>query len=67
MRESLFMREPLCRLCKAQGIVRIATERDHVIPLSEGGRDDQTNEQPLCVDHHREKTLAEALRARARG
>ncbi len=68
-REALFRRDPLCAECKRKGCVELATQRDHIIPLAEGGRDDETNEQGLCDDCHREKSLAEALRGRmkARG
>jgi len=66
MRAALFRREPLCRACKALGLVTLATERDHIRPLAEGGTDTPGNEQPLCEAHHREKTHAEAQRGRNR-
>lgn len=61
------MREPLCAECKKLGRVTLATQRDHVIPLAEGGPDDDTNEQGLCEPCHEAKSLAEALRARRGG
>ncbi len=64
LRAELFSANPLCVRCQASGIVRPATERDHVIPLAEGGSDGPDNVQGLCTDHHREKSLAEALRGR---
>jgi 5-methylcytosine-specific restriction enzyme A len=67
MRESLFRRHPLCAECTKLGKVVLATQRDHVIPLAEGGLDDTTNEQGLCDACHEAKSLAEALRARRRG
>lgn len=63
-RSELFAREPLCRVCSAKGFVTIATLRDHIKPLAEGGTDDDDNIQPLCVDCHDEKSMAERLRAR---
>lgn len=63
-RAALFGREPLCRECTKHGFTTIATVRDHIVPLAEGGQDDDSNIQPLCDDCHREKTLAEALRGR---
>jgi 5-methylcytosine-specific restriction enzyme A len=66
MRELLFARDPMCVMCRAQGLRVLATERDHKVSLAEGGNDDQDNEQGLCSPHHREKTLAEALRGRIR-
>lgn len=64
MREELFRREPLCVRCKERGIVRLATQRDHIVPLAEGGADDKSNEQGLCDDCHDEKSLAERVRGR---
>jgi 5-methylcytosine-specific restriction protein A len=66
MRELLFSRDPMCAICRTLGLRVLATERDHKVPLAEGGSDDQENEQGLCSPHHREKTLAEALRGRMR-
>lgn len=70
MREALFKRNPLCVRCveleASTGIVRLATQRDHIIPLAEGGKDDETNEQGLCDEHHEAKSLGEALRGRRR-
>jgi len=67
MRAELFAREPLCVKCLEADVYTLATQRDHVIPLAEGGRDDQTNEQGLCESCHEAKSLAEALRGAARG
>lgn len=55
-RKRLFEREPLCRLCAAQGRVRVATIADHVVALVNGGADDETNLAPICADCHRQKT-----------
>lgn len=67
MRAALFQRQPLCVECERHGVVTIATQRDHIKPLAEGGADDESNEQALCDDCHEAKSLAEALRARRRG
>lgn len=64
MRAALFNRAPLCAECERSGRVRLATQRDHVIPLEEGGVDDETNEQGLCDECHEAKSLGEAVRAR---
>ena len=64
MREALFQREPLCQHCKARGFYKPATQRDHIVPLAEGGADDASNEQALCDDCHREKSQVEATRGR---
>lgn len=62
MRASLFSREPLCAECMRQGRVAVATQRDHIIPLEEGGLDDESNEQGLCQSCHDEKSKLEAKR-----
>lgn len=67
MRQALFEREPLCVACKAAGRVALATERDHIVSLAEGGADDDGNVQGLCKDCHEAKSLGETLRARRRG
>lgn len=66
MRKSLFERDPLCAECRRHGRVTLATLRDHIIPLAEGGTDDDDNAQGLCHDYHEGKTLNEALRGRLR-
>jgi 5-methylcytosine-specific restriction protein A len=66
MRGRLFSRQPLCVQCKAQGLATVATIRDHVIPLAEGGLDDETNEQALCQSCSDTKTDEEARRGRRR-
>nr|WP_234983699.1 HNH endonuclease signature motif containing protein [Pseudacidovorax sp. RU35E] len=62
MRAALFERDPLCASCKAAGLVVLATQRDHIVPLEEGGADDASNEQGLCTQCHDEKSLGERLR-----
>ena len=45
MRAELFTSKPLCAECERQGRVRLATQRDHIKPLAEGGADDGDNVQ----------------------
>lgn len=66
LRHALFTREPLCVMCKANGLVVLATVRDHITPLAEGGADKDDNTQGLCHDCHDGKSLAEAARGAAR-
>lgn len=68
-RARLFTANPLCAECERAGRVRLATQRDHVIALTDGGADDDSNVQGLCDPCHEEKSLGERLRAqrRARG
>lgn len=53
---------PMCVECERLGFVSIDVEVDHVVPLWEGGADDPSNYQTLCVEHHAEKTADEAKR-----
>jgi len=62
MRARLFATDPWCADCKKEGTHTRATIRDHVIPLAEGGRDDETNEQGLCQRHSDAKTQRESAR-----
>lgn len=55
--------EGRCHVCGGYG----ADEVDHVVPLSEGGSDGAENRRPIhSVPCHRDKTAAEAQRARER-
>jgi 5-methylcytosine-specific restriction protein A len=66
-RRAAWLREhPLCAHCLQAGIIRPAQEVDHITPLCEGGRDDESNFQSLCVECHQVKTANEA-KGRARG
>lgn len=64
LRAELFGRDPLCVDCRASGRTRAATQRDHIIPLAEGGLDDESNTQGLCDDCHDAKSRREATRGR---
>lgn len=62
MRAELFARDPLCAECKRQARVTLATQRDHIKALAEGGADDDSNVQGLCHECHEAKSKAEAAR-----
>lgn len=66
LRQSLFTRQPLCVMCEAKGLVVVATQRDHIQSLGEGGTDTEDNVQALCQACHDGKSLAEAIRGRHR-
>jgi len=66
MRRRLFERQPFCVECLKDGRYVAATIRDHVMPLAEGGADDESNEQGLCQHHSDLKTQRESLRGRMR-
>jgi 5-methylcytosine-specific restriction protein A len=56
LRRDTFQRNPLCVKCEERGVIRAATQRDHVIALCNGGQDTQENSQGLCDECHGEKT-----------
>ena len=62
MRERLFNSNPLCAECERQGRTTLATQRDHIKPLAEGGADNDDNVQGLCVACHDIKSKAESKR-----
>jgi 5-methylcytosine-specific restriction protein A len=59
LRKRRLRNEPLCRLCKAEGIVRAAVVVDHIVPLAKGGEDVDANCRSLCVEHHDQVTREE--------
>lgn len=65
-RAALFAREPLCRACAKAGRTRLATIRDHIVPLNEGGQETPGNTQPLCNPCSDAKTAEESKRGIAR-
>lgn len=46
----------MCEDCRTEGITRLATAVDHIVPLSKGGPDTDANTRNLCDDHHRTRT-----------
>ena len=56
LRKRRLRNEPLCRHCKANGIIRAAVTPDHIIPLHKGGTDTDDNCQSLCAECHDSKT-----------
>lgn len=48
--------EPLCRDCASAGIVREATVPDHIVPLTRGGSDEDSNIRCLCAECHAKRT-----------
>ncbi len=48
--------EPLCRDCATRGLVRAATVPDHIVPLTQGGSDDDSNIRCLCAECHQDRT-----------
>jgi len=66
LRAAVLRVEPFCRACTAAGVIQLAQEVDHVVPLAEGGaRLERANVQPLCRECHAAKTGTEHARRRA--
>jgi 5-methylcytosine-specific restriction enzyme A len=61
--------EPLCRFCKAQGIVRAAEVVDHIQTVRDRPelRLDHANLRSLCESHHNARTAADTARQRSEG
>ena len=51
--------EPMCRRCRQRGELRLATDADHIVPRSRGGRDTLENLQSLCKSCHGIKSATE--------
>ena len=60
IRARWFRDHPLCVMCESKGLVRPANRLDHITPLIDGGKDDESNYQSLCESCHDEKTVQEA-------
>lgn len=58
-RRAWLSEHPLCASCQRRGIVKPATDVDHVIALSAGGLDDEINYESKCHECHSYKTATE--------
>jgi len=58
-REGILLRDPLCVKHLAAGVTIASVEVDHIVPIEQGGSDDDSNLQGLCHDCHAEKTADE--------
>jgi len=60
LRLAFLSAHPLCAHCMRDGVLRQATEVDHIRRISDGGaRLDQANLQALCKSCHSRKTATE--------
>jgi len=60
IRAQVLSRAPLCIECERVGRTQLADEVDHIVPISRGGSDRLDNLQPLCREHHAQKSALEA-------
>ena len=56
----------LCQECKRQGRTTIGYPVDHIVPLADGGSDEDSNKETLCQPCHDAKSAREEA-ARGRG
>jgi 5-methylcytosine-specific restriction protein A len=54
-------RDPICKVCHS----RPTDHADHIVPMAEGGADDEANMQGICIPCHELKTADELRRAKA--
>ena len=61
IRAQVLAEEPLCRMCKARGLVVAATDVDHILDSREDFSDDNRREnlQSLCHECHSIKTASD--------
>jgi 5-methylcytosine-specific restriction protein A len=55
LRVSILARKPVCQMCHREA----AAEVDHIIPIRQGGNNDESNLQALCKACHSRKTATE--------
>lgn len=56
IRDRHFRLRPLCVYCSARGLIRRATQLDHIVAIDNGGEDVDSNRQGLCDECHEAKT-----------
>jgi 5-methylcytosine-specific restriction endonuclease McrA len=67
-RQQWFMQHPLCAECERNGRTTEGKILDHIIPLAEGGAEnDPQNWQTLCGECSEAKTREESRRGAAQG
>jgi len=62
IRELYLSKHPLCEHCLEIDLLVPATEVHHIVPVSEGGGDEDANLMSLCKACHSSKTLAATKR-----
>ena len=68
IRKEFISKHPLCRSCELFGTIELASEVDHIRPLSKGGEPaDESNLQSLCRRCHIRKTADDMQYTPGRG
>lgn len=57
----------LCQECARRGLVSVGRDVDHIVPLWQGGSDDEANKELLCSPCHEAKTAREAAQRASGG
>jgi 5-methylcytosine-specific restriction protein A len=65
LRHQILAEEPLCRHCLELDKVSATEIVDHITPLAQGGSNERSNLQGLCIPCHDAKSKAEARAGRA--
>lgn len=61
LRQTIMERDSfLCQPCKRNGYVTAAKQVDHITPKANGGTDDPSNLEAICVRCHKAKTARES-------
>lgn len=63
-REAILQRDKYT--CQRCGIVTIDLEVDHIVNIAQGGTEDDSNLQALCIPCHQAKTAAESAQGAGR-
>jgi 5-methylcytosine-specific restriction protein A len=62
LRERILKRdEGLCQVCFKRGKFTLARDVDHIVSKSNGGTDDDSNLQSICLPCHKVKTAEEKV------
>ena len=56
LRARFLLQHPLCAQCEAEGLLKPAQEVHHVLPLANGGMNDEGNLMALCKSCHSKAT-----------
>ena len=55
----------LCQTCLLNGIYKEAKQVDHIVNKAQGGTNDPSNLQSICISCHKNKTQEESKQGRA--